>query len=57
MLGFTDVWIGIIYIATILAAILCVVYGFKNWNKGDQPLTETDKKWALEEKTIEKELE
>ncbi len=33
MLGFSEFWAFIGYLATILAAVLCVVYGIVNWNK------------------------
>ena len=35
MLGFADVIIALAYIFSILSAVLCVVYGLINWNKGD----------------------
>lgn len=57
MFGFTDFWIGIVYLSTILAGVTCVVYGIFNWNRGDQALTDVDKNWAIEEKIIEKEME
>ena len=34
-LGINDPWIWSIYILIILSALLCVVYGAINWNKGD----------------------
>ncbi|MBX7076751.1 MAG: hypothetical protein K1X33_05495 [Methanobacteriaceae archaeon] len=35
VLGINDPWIWSIYILIILSALLCVVYGAINWNKGD----------------------
>ncbi|HCL56777.1 MAG TPA: hypothetical protein DHW82_07185 [Spirochaetia bacterium] len=49
MLGFTDFSIGIVYLLTIFSGLGCLAYGFKNWNKGDEPMTERDKEWAEEE--------
>ena len=40
VLGINDPWIWSIYILIILSALLCVVYGALNWNKGDN--TEED---------------
>mgnify|MGYP001300195722 CR=1 FL=1 len=57
MLGFGDGWIAFVYLATIAAAVLCIVYGIIHWNRGDTKLSKTDREWAEEEKTIEKELE
>jgi hypothetical protein len=36
MLGFADGWITLAYILSICCAVLCVVYGIVNWNKGAQ---------------------
>ncbi len=50
----TSVWLA--YVLCILSALLCVVYGLLNWNKGDEPLQEEDVEWAAEEKKVEQEL-
>jgi hypothetical protein len=34
-----------------------VVYGFLNWNKGEEEILPEDRKWAEEENIIDKELE
>lgn len=34
MFGIHDIWIILAYVLCILSAILCVVYGIVNWNKG-----------------------
>jgi len=57
MLGFSSFWIGLIYLLTFISGLLCAIYGFLNWNKGQDEVTEEDRKWALEEKIIEQELE
>ncbi len=33
MLGFAEFWAFMGYLCTILAGLLCVVYGLANWNK------------------------
>ncbi len=35
VLGIEDPWIWGVYILIILSALLCVVYGAINWNKGE----------------------
>ncbi len=58
MLGFADGLTAWGYILSILAAILCVVYGIVNWNKGTE--TEEDYRriveWEREEIEVEERL-
>lgn len=50
-LGF---WVGVAYLLCIASALLCVVYGIINWNKGDEPTKSEDVEWAkVEEKAEE----
>ena len=56
MFGIEDPWIWSAYLLCILSAILCVVYGLINWNKGDEPVQDEDVRWAAEEKKVEQEL-
>lgn len=56
MLGFKDPWITAAFILCILSTLLCVVYGGLNWNKGDEELSNDDKKWAEDEEKLEQEL-
>ncbi len=50
MLGIADKWVLLAYVLSILSAILCVVYGWRTWNKGDEPVKQEDVQWAKEEK-------
>lgn len=50
MLGIEDPLIWMAYLLCILSAILCVVYGAVNWNKGDEALQQEDIDWARDEK-------
>ena len=50
MLGLDDPTISLAYVLCVLSALLCVVYGAINWNKGDEPVTDEDLEWAREEK-------
>ncbi len=36
MLGFADWQITLVYLLSVGSAVLCVVYGLINWNKGDK---------------------
>jgi hypothetical protein len=50
MLGIKDPWVALAYLLAIGSSLLCVAYGFINWNKGDEPVKPEDTKWAKEEK-------
>lgn len=50
ILGLGDVWVAAAYWLSIASALLCLVYGIANWNRGDEPAREEDVQWAREEK-------
>ena len=49
-----SIWLA--YLLCILSALLCVVYGLLNWNKGREEVGVEDRVWLEEEKKLEKEL-
>jgi len=49
MLGIEDGWVVLAYILCILSAVICVVYGAANWNKGEETLSGEDIEWVREE--------
>jgi len=51
MFGLSSFGIWSAYLLCILSALICVVYGAVNWNKGDEDLKKEDLDWAKEEKT------
>jgi len=57
--GLSDPWIIAVYLACILSAALCFVYGLVTWGMGkkeeDVPKA-TDREWAAEEDKITEEL-
>lgn len=56
VLGINDPWVLGAYIGSILAMLLCVVYGVLNWNKGGEDEEEQIKEemeWHKEEKEME----
>lgn len=59
MLGLGDFSVFAAYILCILSALLCVVYGVINWNKGGEVSSEVaaeEVRWDAEEKKIDDEL-
>jgi hypothetical protein len=50
LLGMQDPWVWLAYVLSILSALLCVVFGLLNWNKGEEPIKQEDVDWAKEEK-------
>ncbi len=55
-LGIQDPWVALAYVLCIASTILCVVYAWFNWNKGDETVEADDVKWVAEEKKAEEEL-
>lgn len=56
MFGIESMTVATVYLLCIASAILCVVYGVINWNKGEEAIQPDDVKWAAEEKKVEEEL-
>ncbi len=59
MLGFSNFGIALVYTLCIASALLCVIYGIINWNKGkDREPEELEAKiaWKEKEKTIQENL-
>lgn len=50
MLGLGDPWIVAAYVLCVASAVLCVGYGLRNWNKGEEPVQKEDVDWAKQEK-------
>jgi hypothetical protein len=53
MLGIQDKWVSLAYILSVVSTLLCVIYGFMFWNKGDDEISQVDKHWAKEEDKID----
>lgn len=60
MLGIDDPWIWGVYLLCILSALLCLIYGLKNWNREGEleavEIRETAAWEDSEEEMQEKEL-
>ncbi|MFH0965620.1 MAG: symporter small accessory protein [Planctomycetota bacterium] len=50
MLGIEDGWVVLAYLLCVGSTLLCVIYGFATWNRGEEPLKQEDVDWAKEEK-------
>jgi hypothetical protein len=53
MLGIQDKWVSLAYILSVVSTLLCVIYGFIYWNKGDTEIKPEDKQWAKEEEKVD----
>lgn len=56
MLGIPDPWVWLAYILCVVSALACVVYSWRNWNRGDDSVRADDVRWAKAEDKIEKDL-
>ena len=56
MLGIDDPWVALAYLLCIGSALLCVVYGVLNWNKGQEQIEPVDRIWAEQEDKVEENL-
>jgi hypothetical protein len=56
MLGIDDPLIWLAYLLCGLASMGCVIYGWRNWNRGDETLREEDARWAATEDKMEENL-
>ncbi len=57
-LGIEDPWVLAAYVGSILAMLLCIIYGIINWNKGGEDEEEQIKEeieWHKKEKEMEEE--
>ena len=50
VLGIEDPGVWLAYVLSLVSAVICVIYGIINWNKGDEPVKKEDVDWAKEEK-------
>jgi len=56
MLGIDDKWVALAYLLCIGSTLLCVVYGWLNWNRGQEEIKPEDVRWAAEEDKAEEKL-
>ena len=56
MLGIEDVFVWLAYCLSVASAVLCVVYSWLNWNRGDDSVRVEDIRWARKEEKIKTNL-
>jgi hypothetical protein len=56
MFGIEDKWVALAFLLCLLSSLLCVLYSWWNWNKGEAELHDEDVRWATEEDKVEKNL-
>ena len=58
-LGIEGGWVALAYALCLASALLCIVYGAINWNRGaeDEAPRPEDVSWVAEEKEVEKPFE
>jgi heme A synthase len=55
MLGIQDPIVALAYLLCLVSTLLCVLYAWRNWNRGEETVGPDDVKWAKEEDEVEKE--
>ena len=56
MLGIDDKWVALAYLLCIGSALLCLGYGWLNWNRGEEEIKPEDVHWAEEEDKAKEKL-
>jgi len=56
MLGIDDPSVWLAYLLCLASTALCVIYGWVNRNRGDEPVEDEDVRWATEEKKVDEGL-
>ena len=57
ILGIPDLWVSMSIILSVLATIICVLYGILGWNRGDDTESSDEiKKWVSDNDEIEDEF-
>lgn len=56
MLGIPDPWVWLAYWLCGLSALACVVYSWRNWNRGEESVQEEDVRWADKEDKLKKDM-
>lgn len=56
MFGIEDKWVALAYGLCIGSTLLCVVYAWLNWNRGEEAIRDEDVQWAAQEDKAEDKL-
>lgn len=55
-LGIPDPGVWLAYVLCIASSLLCVIYSWRNWNRGDESVRADDVRWAKQEDKLEEKL-
>lgn len=56
MLGIPDPWVWLAYVLSVVSALACVGYSWRNWNRGDETVRDDDVRWARKQDQIDDKL-
>ena len=56
MFGLEHPSVALGYILTLLSVLFCILYGVKNWDKGDETVQPEDEQWVKGEKEVQETL-
>ena len=56
MIGIEDKWVALAYLLSVGSMLLCVTYGWINWNRGEELIKQEDIQWAKAEDKVEEKL-
>ena len=56
MLGLPDPWVALACGLCLLSALVCVIYSWRHWNRGEEAIQPDDVRWAKEEDQREEKM-
>jgi hypothetical protein len=56
MFGIEDGLVALAYLLCLASTVLCVIYAWLNWNRGDETVEESDQRWEREEHQVEENM-
>lgn len=56
MMGIPDAEVWLAYLLCVASSLLCVVYAWRNWDRGGDEVTPDDIQWQREEQKVEENL-
>lgn len=56
MFGIDDPAVWMAFVMCLAATAVCIIYGIRHWNHGDDDLSPRDQAWARQERKVEDKL-
>ena len=56
MFGIEDGLVALAYVLCMASTVICVIYAWLNWNRGDEIVQEEDQRWEAEEEHVEEKI-